>query len=597
MTTSDTKTTPNLIAPCGGELVNLMCEPEELDDLKAQAVRLPSLQLSERAVCDLELLATGGFSPLERFMGQADYERVLGEMRLADGHLFPMPITLPVDDGEESVRLDHDVALRDSKNDLLAIMTVEEIYEWDRAEFCDRALGTRDMRHPLVVEAEKWGRLNVSGRLKVLQLPRHQDFKTLRLTPAQTRARLLALGHAEVVAFQTRNPLHRAHEELVKRATAEVDGALLLHPSVGLTKPGDVDYFTRVRTYETLIARYFSPERVLLAILPLAMRMAGPREALWHALVRRNYGASHFIVGRDHASPGVDSDGRPFYGPYDAQELVEQFSDELGVKMKAFSELAYLPDEDRYEEASRIAPHQRTLTLSGTQVREQYLNAARKLPEWFTRPEVAEILSEAYPPRHARGVCIWFTGLSGAGKSTTAEVLMTLLLEHGRQVTFLDGDVVRVHLSQGLGFSRADRDTNIRRIGFVAAEVVRHGGIAVCAAVSPYRAARNDVRNMMPPEHFVEVFVDTPLEVCEERDAKGMYAKARRGEIRNFTGIDDPYEAPQQAELTLDTVDRTPEENAQWILNHLFELGFVRRKESTATAAGTHRDATTKERR
>ncbi len=585
MADSNTDSNTNLIAPCGGELVNLLCEHEAADDLRARAVRLPSLQLSERAVCDLELLATGGFSPLDRFMGRDDYERVLQEMRRAGGQLFPMPITLPVDMNETAVSLDREVALRDAKNDLLAIMTVEEIYEWNRAEFCDKALGTRDVRHPLVIEAEKWGGLNISGRLKVLQLPRHQDFKTLRLTPAETRARLRSLGRSGVVAFQTRNPLHRAHEEMVKRAAAEVDGSLLLHPSVGLTKPGDVDYFTRVRTYQTLIAKYFPPERVLLAILPLAMRMAGPREALWHALVRRNFGASHFIVGRDHASPGVDSDGRPFYGPYEAQELVEQFSVELGVKMKAFSEMAYLPDEDRYEEVSRIPTHKRTRSLSGTQVREQYLKAARSLPEWFTRPEVAEILSEAYPPRHAQGVCIWLTGLSGAGKSTTAEVLVTLLLEHGRQVTFMDGDVVRAHLSQGLGFSRADRDANIHRIGFVASEVVRHGGIAVCAAVSPYRAARNDVRNMVAADCFVEVFVDTPLEVCEQRDAKGMYAKARRGEIRNFTGIDDPYEPPQQAEITLDTTSSTPEENAQRILQHLITQGFVRTKEPTATGA------------
>jgi sulfate adenylyltransferase len=345
---------------------------------------------------------------------------------------------------------------------------------------------------------------------------------------------------------------------------------------VGMTKPGDVDHYTRVRTYKALAAGYYDPHRILLALLPLAMRMAGPREALWHALIRRNYGANYLIVGRDHASPGVDSTGTPFYGPYDAQELVERFREELGVGIVPFRELLYLPDEKRYEETSRILPHMQTLSISGTQVREEYLHHGKPLPAWFTRPEVAEILAETHPPRYRQGVCVWFTGLSGAGKSTTAEVLTVLLLEHGRQVTLLDGDVVRTHLSRGLGFSKADRDTNIRRIGFVASEIVRHGGVAICAAVSPYRATRNDVRNLVGSERFLEVFVDTPLEVCETRDVKGMYAKARRGEIQGFTGIDDPYEPPLNAEITLQTVDRPPEENARLILQALINRGFVR---------------------
>jgi sulfate adenylyltransferase len=378
------------------------------------------------------------------------------------------------------------------------------------------------------------------------------------------------------VAFQTRNPVHRVHEELTKRAAQEVNGVLLLHPVVGMTKPGDVDHYTRVRTYRALAARYYDADRILLALLPLAMRLAGPREALWHALIRRNYGANYLIVGRHHASPGVDSTGKPFYGPYDAQELVERFGHEFGVRVVPFRELVYLPETGGYEELSRIPAQARTASLSGIQVREEYLNNGKRLPTWFTRPEVAEILSETYPPRHRQGVCLWFTGLSGAGKSTTADVLTVLLMEHGRQVTVLDGDVVRTHLSKGLGFSKEDRDTNIRRIGYVAAEIVRHGGTVVCAAVSPYRATRNDVRNMVGKDHFVEVFVDTPLEVCEARDTKGMYAKARRGEITGFTGIDDPYEAPRHAELTLDTIAHTPEENARLILDYLVRQGFVR---------------------
>ena len=565
-----------LITPYGGRLVNLVAAGDELAELKAYGHQLPSLQISNRSACDLELLATGAFSPLDRFMGQEDYQRVLDEMRLSSGQLFPIPITLSIDRVSD-VRIGQDVALHDAQNHLLAVLSVAEIYEWDCAELANKVFGTQSLRHPLVAEMQGWGKFNVSGRLRVVQLPPRYDFQELRLTPAQTRTRLEWIGRTNVVAFQTRNPLHRAHEEMTKRAIEQVDGVLLLHPVVGVTKSGDVDHYTRVRTYRALAQRYYPHDRVLLSLLPLAMRMAGPREALWHALIRRNFGANHLIVGRDHASPGVDSDGKPFYGPYDAQQLVEQYSAELGVAVVPFSELVYLPTEGRYQEVSLAPAGVERSSISGTQVREKYLNNGLRLPAWFTRPEVAEILAEAYPPRHRQGVCIWFTGLSGAGKSTTAEVLTVLLEQYGRQVTVLDGDVVRTHLSKGLGFSKEDRDTNVRRIGYVAAEIVRHGGVVIAAAVSPYRASRNEVRNMIGEDRFIQVFVDTPLDVCEQRDVKGMYAKARRGEIAGFTGIDDPYEPPLHPEITLDTVKLTPEENAHLILRYIQQRGFVRR--------------------
>ncbi|HJP92469.1 MAG TPA: bifunctional sulfate adenylyltransferase/adenylylsulfate kinase [Pyrinomonadaceae bacterium] len=564
-----------LITPCGGSLVNLIASGDELEELWAYGIQLPSLQISNRSACDLELLATGAFSPLNRFMGQSDYQSVLDEMHLASGQLFPIPVTLPIEDARD-VRIGQDVALHDVQNNLLAILTVEEVYEWDLSEAARKVFKTQDLRHPLIAEMHRWGKFNVSGPLRVVKLPPHYDFQNLRLTPEQTRTRLETFGRSNVVAFQTRNPLHRAHEELTKRAIEKVDGVLLLHPVVGMTKSGDVDHYTRVRTYRALAQRYYEPDRVLLALLPLAMRMAGPRAALWHALIRRNYGANHFIVGRDHASPGVGSDGKPFYGPYEAQQLVEQYAEELGIAVVPFSELVYLPAEGKYQESSLIPPDCETSSISGTQVRENYLNSGRRLPSWFTRPEVADILAEAYPPRHRQGVCIWFTGLSGAGKSTTAKVLTVLLEQYGRQVTVLDGDVVRTHLSKGLGFSKEDRDTNILRIGYVASEIVRHGGMVIAAAVSPYRAARNEVRNMIGEDRFIQVFVDTPLEICERRDVKGMYAKARRGEITSFTGIDDPYEPPIGAEITLDTVNLTPEENAHLILRYVQERGFLR---------------------
>ena len=572
---SETLTTPQLIPPCGTTLINLMVPAEQLEGLMAHAKNLPSVQLSERALCDLELLATGAFSPLDRFMSSSDYERVVAEMRLCNNQLFPIPITLSVAN-DVKIKLDSEVSLVDSRNEIVAVMKVDEVFEWDIDEASREVFGTLDVRHPLVAEMHRWGKRNISGRLKVLRISRRYDFHELRLTPAQTRLRLENLGRENVVAFQTRNPLHRGHEELIRRAAEEVNGVLLLHPVVGLTKPGDIDYFTRVRTYKALANQYYDPQRILLALIPLAMRMAGPREALWHTLIRRNYGANHMIIGRDHASPGNDSRGEPFYDPYAAQELVAKFTDELGVKILSFGEFVYLPDEGRYEDVRKVKSNTSTAQLSGTQAREWYRNGGIELPEWFARPEVAAAIAETYPPRHKQGFCVWFTGLSGAGKSTTAEILTVLLQELGRQITVLDGDVVRNNLSRGLGFSKEDRDANIRRIGFVASEIVKHHGAVICAAVSPYRATRNSVRNLVGAERFIEVYVNTPIEECEKRDSKGMYLKARRGEIKNFTGIDDPYEPPLQTEIELDTTQHTAEENARKIIAHLQERGFLK---------------------
>ncbi len=562
-----------LITPYGGELVNLLVPADEFEEKHAYANTLPSIQISARAECDLELLAVGAFSPLKGFMGKDDLQGVLDNMRLTDGTLFPMPITLPVDPTDD-IKEGIDIALRDSKNNILAILSVEEMYEWDLEEIAVKAFGKNDTKHPIVAEMHRWGKVNLAGALQVLQLPLHLDFADIRRTPAETRAELESYGHANVVAFQTRNPLHRVHEALTKRAAESIDGVLLLHPVVGMTKPGDVDHYTRVRVYKTLIDNYYEVDRSLLSLLPLAMRMGGPREALWHAIIRRNYGANHLIVGRDHAGPGKDSNGDPFYGPYDAQDMVNEYADEVGVKPVPFTEMVYMEDEDRYEETSKLPEGAKIRKISGTQVREDYLAKGVPLPAWFSRPEVANILAESFPPPHRQGVCLWFTGLSGSGKSTVAEHLLNQLLEKGRNVTILDGDVVRTHLSKGLGFSKEDRDTNIRRIGFVASEIVRHGGVVVCAAISPYRATRENVRNMVG-NGFMEIHMATPLEVCEERDVKGLYAKARRGEIKGFTGIDDPYEEPLNPEFTLSSESITPEENAKAIVDKLTELGYV----------------------
>ena len=562
-----------LISPYGEKLVNLICSNDQISELKSITTKLNSIQLSERSMCDFEMMSIGAFSPIDRFMSKNDYESVIETQRLSNGTLFPIPITLPIH-STDGIELDHQIAIRSPKNDLLATMTVEEIYECDHKLAALKVFGTNDSKHPMAADMDTWGKYNVSGTIQTIQIPSYNDFIELRLTPAETRRRLDEFGYENVVAFQTRNPLHRVHEELTKRASKSVDGVLLIHPVVGMTKPGDVDHYTRVRTYKALTENYYDPDRVLLSLLPLAMRMAGPKEAIWHAIIRRNYGANHLIVGRDHAGPGADSKGNPFYGPYDAQEAVLEHQEELGVKMVPFQMVVYLPDEDRYEEISKIDDTMTTASISGTQVRDEYLSVGKPLPKWFTRPEVSQILEESFPPMHQQGVCLWFTGLSGAGKTATADIVTTMILEKGRRSTVLDGDVVRTHLSKGLGFSAEDRDTNIRRIGFVAAEIVRHGGIAICAAVSPYIATRNEVREMVGTDKFIEVHVATPLEVAESRDVKGMYAKARRGEIKGFTGIDDPYEAPINPEITLDTVKFSAEENARRIVLDLETRGF-----------------------
>lgn len=567
-----------LISPYGGKkLVNLVLTGAERDEQLARAHKLPSIKITMRNLCDLELIATGGFSPLDRFMGKADYERALHEMRLSDGTLFPLPITLTADP-KDLPTVGEDIVLRNSNNDVIAVMTLDEVFHWDAETEASLAYGSTDSKHPMVSEMARWGKVCISGPMKIINLPKYHDFKDLRRTPAEVRDLLEKMGNDNVVAFQTRNPLHRIHEELTKRAAEAVGGSLLIHPVVGMTKPGDVDHFTRVRIYKALVEKYYDKNKTVLSLLPLAMRMAGPKEVLLHAIIRRNHGVNHLIVGRDHAGPGKDSSGKPFYGPYEAQDNMHKYEHELGVKAIPFEELVYLPDEDRYVENKDIPTGAKVLNISGTQVRDDYLAKGKLLPPWFTRPETAEILRQMYPPRNTQGVCIWFTGLSGSGKSATSEVLTALLLERGREIAILDGDVVRTHLSKGLGFSKEDRDTNIMRIGFVAGEIVHAGGVVICAAISPYRSTRQEARKMVG-ENFVEVYMDTPVEVCEQRDVKGLYAKARQamadGHPMGFTGVDDPYEPPIDPEITLQGSGITPEENARKVIDYLEAQGFV----------------------
>ncbi len=545
--------------------------------MKAAAKDHASITLDERAICDLELLSVGGFSPLKTFMGKADYDRVVREQRLADGTLWPLPIVLPVKPGD-GVEVGKTVALRDIYGNLLAFLHVEEIYEADKQAEAQHVFGTVDKKHPSVAYLDRIPNHYASGRLEVVRTPPHYDFVELRRTPRELREHFESLGWSKIVAFQTRNPLHRAHEELTKRAAEQIGGGLLIHPVVGVTKPGDVDHYTRVRCYRALVDNYYDKGSVVLSLLPLAMRMGGPREVLLHAIIRRNYGCTHFIVGRDHAGPGKDSTGQPFYGPYAAQEAMAKYKDEIGMEMVDFKMMVFLPDENRYAPVDEVPEGTKTANISGTQVRDDYLAKGLQLPEWFSRPAVAEILNETNPPRFRQGLTIWFTGLSGSGKSTVAHGLVERLAEYGRNCSFLDGDEIRTHLSKGLGFSKEDRDTNIRRVGYVAGLVAQHGGTTLCSVISPYKAIREEARKMSKG-NFVEVYCSTPIEVCEKRDVKGMYAKARAavasGKPMGFTGVDDPYEAPENPEVTIDTGKLDVDQSVDAIVEKLLELGYI----------------------
>jgi sulfate adenylyltransferase len=572
-----TASTSHLIPPHGGELAELIAQPERISELKGHSREWLSWDLTARQICDLELLMSGGFSPLRGFMARADYDGVCHKMRLASGVLWPMPITLDVTEQfAKSLKPGSRVALRDAEGVMLAVLHVEEVWQPDKKAEAESVFQSTSNAHPgvdyVLNKAHPW---YVGGCIEGVQAPAHYDFKSLRLTPSELRAEFARLGWRRVVAFQTRNPMHRAHVELTFRAAKQVEANLLIHPSVGMTKPGDVDYFTRVRCYQLLLSK-FPPGTVKLSLLPLAMRMGGPREAIWHALIRKNHGCTHFIVGRDHAGPGNDTNGKPFYGPYEAQELFKKHESDIGVSMVQFNMMVYLENEDKYVPDNEVPKGSRVLNISGTELRQR-LNEGRDIPTWFTYPEVVQELRRSYPPRHKQGVTVFFTGLSGSGKSTIANVLLTKFLETGgRPVTLLDGDLVRKHLSSELGFSKEHRDINIRRIGYVASEITKNGGIAICAPIAPYDAVRKQVRSMVEPlGGFILVHVSTPLETCEQRDRKGLYAKARAGIVKEFTGISDPYEEPKDAEVVINTADLTPEESAQEIILYLEREGFV----------------------
>ncbi|MEM1233327.1 MAG: bifunctional sulfate adenylyltransferase/adenylylsulfate kinase [Pseudomonadota bacterium] len=572
---SRTRLMQNNLAP----IPELYVSYDSAQKMKMEAAELTSWDLTPRQICDLELLMNGSFNPLKGFMGEADYNGVVENMRLADGQLWPMPITLDVTEAfAEGLEVGQDIALRDQEGVILGTMTVTDRWEPDKAREAQAVFGADDSAHPAVNYLHNQaGKIYLGGPVTGIQQPIHYDFRARRDTPNEMRAYFRKLGWRRIVAFQTRNPLHRAHQELTFRAAKEAEANLLIHPVVGMTKPGDIDHFTRVRCYEAVLDQY-PASTTTMSLLNLAMRMAGPREAVWHGIIRKNHGCTHMIVGRDHAGPGKNSAGEDFYGPYDAQELFREHEAEIGIEMVDFKHMVYVQERAQYEPAEEIADKNDVtiLNISGTELRRR-LQEGLEIPEWFSFPAVVSELRKSKPPRAQQGFTVFFTGFSGSGKSTIANALMVKLMEMGgRPTTLLDGDLVRKNLSSELGFSKEHRDLNIRRIGYVASEITKNGGIAICAPIAPYATTRRAVREEIEQfGAFCEVHVATSIEECEKRDRKGLYKLAREGKIKEFTGISDPYDVPESPELSLDTEGTDVDYCAQQVLLKLQEMGLI----------------------
>lgn len=561
----------------GGSLVNLMVDEERAVVLKEIALNLPDITLNDRQLCDLELLATGAFSPLDGFMTRPDYESVLDRMRLQSNLLWPIPVCLGISDIQaKALEVGQSVTLRDPEGFLLAIMHIEEIWPVDRNKEASLVYSTTDRNHQGVeylfnTEGEHY----LGGKIEVLSLPLHFDFKQLRMTPLEIRNIYRKLGWQRVVGFQTRNPIQRPQFEMTVAAMRQARANLLVLPVTGMTKPGDFDHYTRVRCYRA-VTRHYPPDSFILNLLPLSMRLSGPKDALLHTIIAKNYGCTHFIIGRDHAGPGIDAGGNYFYPRDAAQRLTQEYSSEIGMTVVPFEELVYLPFEDEYRSQDQVSEGTQYISFSSSDIRER-IRTGRRIPEWATFPDVEAELKKAYPSPDKQGFTVFLTGLPGAGKSTIAKVLYARFLEMGdRPVTLLDGDIVRQNLSSQLSFSKEHRDINVRRIGFVASEITKNRGIAICAPIAPYNATRAEIRkNIETYGGFIEVHVSTPIKVCEKRDRKGMYAKARAGMIKGFTGVDDPYELPLSPEVRIDTTDLSPDEVVQEILLVLGQKGYI----------------------
>ncbi len=566
-----------MIEPHGKTLVSFHLSADELSEYSELSNKTASLTLSLKQQCDLEMISNGAFSPLSTFNNQKDYEEILLNNKLSNGLVWPIPIVLDVPDQFlKSLDKNEYISLRNAEGFLLAILKVNEFWAPDKKEEANSVFKSNDPNHPGVDYLFNHTNNNyISGELVPIQSNKYFDFTHLRKSPQEVRDFFRLNNWKDVIAFQTRNPMHRAHFELTKLAMDEHNSKLLIHPVIGISKPGDIDHFTRVKCYQHII-KYYPENSVELSLINLAMRMAGPKEAVWHAIIRKNYGCNRIIIGRDHAGPGVNAEGKPYYQPYDAQELIAQYQEELEIKMVPFKEMVFAKNKKTFLPLDKIEQNDPIEKLSGTQFKE-LLQQRTEIPSWYSFPEVIHELRKRFPKLHNQGLTVFFTGLSGAGKSTLANAIMYKLMEtEDRPITLLDGDIVRQHLSSELGFSKEDRDIHVKRIGYVASEITKHGGVAICAPIAPYSNTRKVVRNMIDEVgSFVEIHVATPLSVCEERDVKGLYKQARAGKILDFTGVSDPYEEPENPEITVDTSDITVEESSALILDKLRSLKLL----------------------
>ena len=563
--------------PHGNTLVSFHLSKGELQEYSELSNKISSLTLSLKQQCDLEMIVNGAFSPLLTFNNQKDYEEILLNNKLLNGAIWPIPIVLDVPDNVlKTLDKNEHISLRNAEGFLLAILKVKEFWSPNKKDEANSVFKTIDQNHPGVDYLFNHTNNNyISGQLIPIQSNKYFDFTHLRKSPQEVRDLFRSNHWKDVIAFQTRNPMHRAHFELTRLAMEQHNAKLLIHPVIGISKPGDIDHFTRVKCYQHII-KYYPENSVELSLINLAMRMAGPKEALWHAIIRKNYGCNHIIIGRDHAGPGVDAEGKPYYQPYDAQELINQYQEELEIKMVPFQEMVFAKNKKTFLPLNEIKEDEQIERLSGTQFKE-LLEQRTEIPNGYSFPEIIHELRRRYPKLHNQGLTVFFTGLSGAGKSTLANALMYKLMEmEDRPITLLDGDIVRQHLSSELGFSKEDRDIHVKRIGYVASEITKHGGVAICAPIAPYSNTRKIVRNMIDEVgSFVEIHVATPLSVCEERDVKGLYKRARAGKILEFTGVSDPYEEPVNPEITIDTSDITVEESSIIILDKLRSMKLL----------------------
>jgi sulfate adenylyltransferase len=556
---------------------SLLVHFRRVEDLRLKALEYASLDLNPRQLSDMELLLNRAFYPLTGFMNQRDYESVVEEMRLQDGTVWPMPICLDAsEEFVQRIKPGQVLALNDSEGFLLATMVVGDIWQPDKKKEAQMVYGTDDPAlHPGVQQLyDQVGDWYIGGAVEGISLPIHYDFRDLRLTPSETHRRFTQYGWRRVLGFHTEEYLHCAHREMVLASAREIGASIFLHPVVGLEAPGSMDHYTHVRCYQQFVKK-FPSNMIMLGLTPLTERWAGPREALWHAIIRKNFGCSHFMVADDHGDPFARNGRELFYPLHAAQRMVDQFSAQTGIGMVPQEKMGYLEKKAQYVFLKDV-DEQEVKSISSPELRRR-LEWGLEIPEWFSYPEVVEELRKSFPPRSKQGFTVFLTGLSGSGKSTIAQVLMVKFMEmRDRPVTLLDGDIVRKNLSSELTFSQKHRNLNVTRIGFVASEITKNRGIALCAPIAPYEESRQANRALISRYGgYVEVFVSTPLEVCEQRDRKGLYAKARAGKIKGVTGVSDPYIPPSNPELTLDTSIMTPAEAVQEILLYLEEQGYL----------------------